>query len=535
MGLYGYDDETDYTKLRYVLYARKSTEDETRQVKSIEDQINECRGLATRLGLTIVEILQESKSAKRPNNRQIFSQMLRDLNDGKYDGIIAWHPDRLARNMLEGGQLIDMIDEGIIKDLKFVTHHFTKDANGKMLLGMAFVLSKQYSDKLSQDVTRGVRSHLAEGKSPVPKFGYIRDETGVYRPDGRNHELICEAWKMRVKGISIENISDYLNKEGFYREIKSSGKKTRMTMQKLSKAFADCFYYGMLIQADHEVDLRTIYDFVPATTEDDFFTVKGMSYRRIKPSKPHRSAFYPFRLMVQCSYCHESMRVAPSTSATKGNRYLYFRCDTKGCPRKKKSIRGKVLLDFIYDFLKEGLNFTEKEYKEYLAGMKFLTDDKKIKLREQANVERGMLKRKEREVREISINLAKIDPQNKGYKIMLDKNTSYLEELNGEIEGHKAEIQKIENKLKESEGDVMSYEQFANLSKNAVSIVQSADAVGKDLICREIFANFSVDESKVASYRLKEPFATLIEKRKFLFSRGGETRTHDPCVPNAVL
>lgn len=176
-----HDENLDVTQLKYVLYARKSTEDETRQVKSIPDQIDECILLANRLGLNVVKpYLEESKSAKRPNNRPIFTQMLNNLKSGKYDGILAWHPDRLARNMLEGGMLIDMIDEGIIKDLKFVTHHFTKDANRKMLLGMAFVLSKQYSDKLSQDVTRGVRSDLSEDKSParsmaifVTKVDYI--------------------------------------------------------------------------------------------------------------------------------------------------------------------------------------------------------------------------------------------------------------------------------------------------------------------------------------------------------------------------
>ena len=150
-------DEIDITKLKYVLYARKSTDDPERQVRSIPDQIEECKRLAERLGLRIVDILRETKSAKKPHKRPIFSQMLRDIANGKYDSILSWNPDRLSRNMLEGGKVIDMIDEGIIKDLKFVTHTFSNDANGKMLLGMAFVLSKQYSDKLSTDVTRGIR------------------------------------------------------------------------------------------------------------------------------------------------------------------------------------------------------------------------------------------------------------------------------------------------------------------------------------------------------------------------------------------
>lgn len=190
------DNVIDFAKLKYVLYARKSTVDESRQIRSIPDQIAECEQLARRLGLNVIEVLEESQSAKKPNQRPVFKQMLTNLKKGMYDAILAWNPDRLARNMLEGGEIIDMIDQDQIKDLKFVTHYFTKDANGKMLLGMAFVLSKQYSDDLSQKVTRGVRRSFSEGKSPVPKYGYINEE-GLYRPDNedgcRNFDLMCEA------------------------------------------------------------------------------------------------------------------------------------------------------------------------------------------------------------------------------------------------------------------------------------------------------------------------------------------------------
>lgn len=136
--------------------------------------------------------------------------------------------------MLEGGEIIDMIDEGQIKDLKFVTHHFTKDANGKMLLGMAFVLSKQYSDDLSQKVTRGVRRNFAEGKSATPKHGYIRTEEGYYKLDNKNFDLICTAWQMRKEGTSIEAITDYLNDHGYQRIIKTSGRIVKMDKRILS-------------------------------------------------------------------------------------------------------------------------------------------------------------------------------------------------------------------------------------------------------------------------------------------------------------
>lgn len=159
------EPQVDITKLRYVLYARKSTDDPKRQIRSINDQIDECKLLAERSGMRIVKVLKEEKSAKKPNNRKVFNEMMRGIESGKYDGIASWNPDRLARNMIEGSHILNLIDEGTIQDLKFVTHYFTNDASGKMLLGISFVMADYCSRNLSQNVTRGVRKGLKEGKS----------------------------------------------------------------------------------------------------------------------------------------------------------------------------------------------------------------------------------------------------------------------------------------------------------------------------------------------------------------------------------
>ena len=109
--------------LRYVIYARKSTDVAEKQERSIGDQIGECKGLADRLGPRWVEVIHEEKSAMVADKRPLFRAMLEKLRAGTIDGIIAWAPDRLARNMKEGGEIIDMLDHGVIKDIKF--------ANGK--------------------------------------------------------------------------------------------------------------------------------------------------------------------------------------------------------------------------------------------------------------------------------------------------------------------------------------------------------------------------------------------------------------------
>ncbi len=510
------NDALDITQLKYVLYARKSTTDETRQVRSIPDQINDCKFLAEQLNLNVVKILKETKSAKKPNQRPVFRQMIKDIKDGVYDAILSWNPDRLARNMLEGGEIIDLIDQGIIKDLKFKTHFFTKDANGKMLLGMAFVLSKQYSDDLSQKVTRGVRSRLQEGKTPTPKHGYI-NEGGVYRPDSKNFDLICEAWQMRLEHQSIDDIVKHLNDNGYKRIIKKSGKPVDMDKRILSKVFHDPFYYGVLVQANQKVDLRELFDdFEPTVREEDFFTIQDYTYHKIRPSKPHKNVFYPLRGMVLCNFCGRPCVVAPSSGHTK--KYLYYRCDNADCTRKKRSLRGKAIFDFITDFLKGGLNLTEKEYHEYESSLTILTDQKREGVRTQLHTLQGLLKRTEYELSDRSLKVVNFDAESPIFKV----NSKKISELNDEVKRLKNDIEKLEGKLREPEADRLTIEQFLNLSKNADVIVKSADEVQKDIICREIFLNFSIDEQKVASYRLKEPFATLLKQRQLQSSRGGQ-------------
>ncbi len=512
------EEELDFTKLRYVLYARKSTIDETRQIRSIPDQIDECQQLAKRLHLKIVDIIKEVQSAKKPHIRAQFTQMLKDIKNGKYDGILAWNPDRLARNMKEGGDIIDMIDNNQIKDLKFVTHHFTKDANGKMLLGIAFVLSKQYSDKLSQDVTRGTRRNFAEGTPSTPKHGYYTDANKMYRPDGENFELVKKAWEMRAKGTSIDEIATYMDQKGYERVIKSTGDKQQMTKQKLSRMYIDPFYYGVLIHGvtGEKVDLRIAYDFEPVVTEELYIAVQQLSYRRIKPNKSHKTSFYPLRMMLKCSFCEGNMYIAPSTGYVK---YLYARCDNKGCRRSKKSIRMKIIFDFIYDFLEEGLNFSEKEYEGYFKDTTKISSEKREKLNFQIHSKQAVMKKIDGEIKLRSLGIIKLSKGSEMWKV----NENKVNELSNTKQELEEEITRLKEQVTDPESDRLSIEDFLNLSKNASRVVQSANAVVKDQICRLIFSNFSVDEEKVLSYQLKDPFATLLKSRVVLDSRGGET------------
>src|ERR1700686_1104391 len=93
-----------------------------------------------------------------------------------------------------------MIDLEQIQDLCFKTYQFENNPNGKMLLGILFATSKQYSDKLAVDIARGITGNIKDGKyTGSSKRGYYADKsTGYFMPDGFNWELMREAVNMRL-------------------------------------------------------------------------------------------------------------------------------------------------------------------------------------------------------------------------------------------------------------------------------------------------------------------------------------------------
>ena len=126
---------------KFFLYARKSTDVEDKQVLSIEAQLAELRNYAKVENLSIIEEIVEKQSAKAPG-RPLFNKMIGDLEKGLGNGIISWNPDRLARNSVDGGRIIYLLDTTRIVALKFPTFWFESTPQGKFMLNIAFGQSK---------------------------------------------------------------------------------------------------------------------------------------------------------------------------------------------------------------------------------------------------------------------------------------------------------------------------------------------------------------------------------------------------------
>jgi DNA invertase Pin-like site-specific DNA recombinase/polyhydroxyalkanoate synthesis regulator phasin len=318
---------------KYFLYIRKSTDEDDRQVLSLEAQEAELREFAEREHLTIVGIFRESQTAKEPG-RPIFNQMLERIEKGEANGILAWHPDRLARNSVDGGKIIFLIDSEKIKSLKFPTFWFEATPQGKFMLNIAFGQSKYFVDNLSENTKRGLRQKLRRGEMPGPApLGYLNDlRTHTIVKDPERFRLVRKIFELYATGdYSLKDLREFTISAGLF-----SKSNNRLSVSVIQNILQNPFYYGMfryngeLWQGKHE----------PMIAKKLFDKCQKVLADRARPQKRNVKE-YAFRGLLTCAECG----CAITSETQKGHNY--YRCTKKRGACSQPYIREELLAEQV--------------------------------------------------------------------------------------------------------------------------------------------------------------------------------------------
>ena len=502
------EPEIDITKLKYVLYCRKSTTGDEKQERSIEDQTADCIEMQVKKNkLNLIETIEEKESAKAPGIRPKFKKMLEDIQKGKYDAVLSWHPDRLARNMKDAGEIIYLLEENIIKDLRFATFTFENSPMGKMLLGMSFVLSKQYSDHLSEQVTRGQKRKTLAGLAiHVPKHGYIKDVDKRFRPDTENNNwvLIKTALQMRLAGKQYKEIKDFLNTNKYTRAPAFNKKRNmnyRVDDNVLTKLFSDPVYCGVLQYGNEVCNLMEIYNFIPMISVQEYcelnnYTFNGFSFITKRPIGQPRLREKLLRGVVKCGECGSNMIAGITSKYTKKKvktQYYMFRCNNPKCSLHNKSVRSKVALQFIYDLFKK-FDFTSKAVYEQLVKEK---EGIAEEIGDRLNTRLKTLKQ-ERVEREKTYDRTK--------KILLDKDPEMMRHYTGDLDTIEGELKRIDEEITDTKKQlsnladaIPTYKKYFELFKDMVKIlINTRNMRLKDQIIRKYVLNLTLKAKKIS-------------------------------------
>ena len=471
---------------KFFLYARKSTDVEEKQVLSIEAQIAELRDFAKQNSLNVVDTFIEKQSAKIPC-RPIFNEMLDRIEKGEADGVLAWHPDRLARNSVDGGKIIYLIDCGRIKALKFPQFWFENTPQGKFMLSIAFGQSKYYVDSLSENTKRGLRQKVRRGEYPgLAPIGYLNDvRAKTIVVNRKRSKIIKQTFELYSKGNStLGDISHFLAQQG----ILTRGSKP-LKRDKISFILSNPFYYGHfrysgeLHEGKHEsIIAKKLFDKVQEVLK--------------QRSKPQRKERVPkaFTGLFHCGEC--GMMI---TAEIQKN-HVYYRCTkkskTKICdqPYTREEDLNQQLSSMIQkvslrqDWAKQMLEMLEKEKANSAQSCFAFAQENREKIKELKQKLQFLLDSYLDQVIEREIYFEKKSELMSEIKTLEEQNIRFEQKQNDWLE---------------------PFEKWINEAANAAKIARDTNLFDKKVLALKIFGSNLVIENKKARGSAQNQWAVL--------------------------
>lgn len=359
---------TDLTVMKYCLYARKSSESDERQAMSIDSQIKEMMDLARREDLNVVEIKQESHSAKQSSMRPVFNELLAELSSGKFNAVLTWAPDRLSRNAGDLGSLVDRMDGQKLLKIRTFSQTFANNPNEKFLLMILCSQAKLENDNRGVNVKRGIRAKCEMGWRPgVAPIGYMnRSFNGVKDiiPDPERAPIVAEIFSKTAQGWSGRRIKAWADEIGF---VNKSGVK--VALSQIYLMLNNKFYYGEFEYPDGGGKLYkgAHKPLIPKALFDQIQQAKIIPNTKT----PWGTKQFAFKDIFKCGTCGASITAEEKFKPRVDgglNRHVYYRCTRQVDPTcTERAINETDLIEQLIEFIK--LNTKTIKITNYLAGL----------------------------------------------------------------------------------------------------------------------------------------------------------------------
>ncbi len=478
--------------MKYILYCRKSQESEDRQIQSLDAQERELTETAALLGIEITAVYHESMSAKTVG-RPVFNNVMQQIQAGKADGLLCWKLDRLARNFIDGGLIIDLLQRNVLKSIQTYEKEYLPSDNVLMMaveLGMA----NQYSRDLSENVKRGNRQKLSQGGWPCnAPFGYLNNKVDkTLYIDPVRGEYVRMMYEHYATGLySIRELAGHMYDKGMRTR---SGKKVHCgPIQRILK---NPIYHGVILYSGkyYEASFDTI------VTKDLYDQCQTVMTGGSKPRT--QKHVFPLTGLYTCGVC------GCAVTAEKQKTYIYYHCTNgKGiCDQKRLFLRQEKLEEqFVSIF--DDIAFDEELIEiMYQAALEKLEHEGELDTTHLENTQRELDILKVRENKLLDTYLAE----------SINKET--YEAKQAEIKHSRIALTKSLNNLKQNTQDpLVTLERTKKLfiaSSRAKSRYLKAIPERKREMAYEVLSNSLLKDKKMAQPQLKSPYDMLARTPK---------------------
>jgi site-specific DNA recombinase len=302
------------------------------QALSIDSQIKEMEAIAERLNLNVIEVKKESHSAKASGERPVYKKLLQEIDQGKFNGVLTWAPDRLSRNAGDLGSLVDLMDQRKLIHIQTYGQTFSNSPNEKFLLMILCSQAKLENDNKSINVKRGLKARVEMGLWPCrPLTGY----TKFKRMDQK-----CESVIDKERGSIIKQVFEKIGYDGWsgrkvynwlHDEVKFKTEAGKfLSLGNFYEMLKNDFYYGRF---EYPRGSGNWYNgaHIPLISKELFDLVQENIKSQILEPRSEQKEF-AFTKLMTCGLCGSGITAEEKFKHQQnGNthRYVYYKCTRK--------------------------------------------------------------------------------------------------------------------------------------------------------------------------------------------------------------
>lgn len=314
--------KSDTTTRRAGVYLRIS-QDRTGKAAGVTRQEKDCRTLCERLGWEIVDLYRDNDiSAFSGKRRPEYERLKADLEAGRIDALVSWHPDRLYRRVAELEKLLELVQRrGIRMATAQVGDVDLSTPTGQAMAQMAAVFAQLESAHKAERVKAWHRQRAEAGQPNGGQrpFGYRPDRVTI---DEAEAEVIREGARRVLAGEKRFAIVTDWNRRGMP-TVTGTKWSTTMLYQVLT---------GPRIAGYRQHNGQLHPAVWPAVIDVDMWEAVKVAFK-LERARPGRPASYPLSGLVRCGLCEAKMT---GNRTSRGQRQ--YRCNgeqshANGCGR----------------------------------------------------------------------------------------------------------------------------------------------------------------------------------------------------------
>jgi DNA invertase Pin-like site-specific DNA recombinase len=349
--------------LKIAKYRRKSSEDEDRQVASLADQAVALDEVAGRFRIhpsQVVADFGESRSAKLSHARPEFQKMVEMIERGKANAILAWHPDRLSRNLGDVDTLVRLMESGKLTAIITPQYMFGNTPLEKYILISECTRAKLENDNKGVNTRRGLIGKVRKGWRPGPaRIGYLNDTTKPHGerdlvPDPERFDKVKRLLHLFLTGNYSVRILRKIAKEQLLlrtRQTRRRGGKP-LSLSHVYCLLTEPFYCGKFWWKSQETGEKVLHQgkHPPMITEDEFWQIQAILGKQPRP-QPIR-LFFAYTALMACGECGAAITAEEQCQMICGTCKMKFASKNKtrcpGCGIPIESMAQKKLLHYVY-------------------------------------------------------------------------------------------------------------------------------------------------------------------------------------------